>query len=62
MMLRESYALADAAEAVESAVRLVWRRGWRTDDLGSSERESAGTRAMGELVAEAVAAGPDRTE
>ena len=62
MMLRESYALADAAEAVENAVRLVWRSGWRTDDLDSPDHRSAGTRAMAELVAEAVAADPDRIE
>lgn len=61
MMLRESYALDDAAEAVENAVRLVCGQGWRTDDLGPADCKGAGTRAMGELVAEALAAGPDRT-
>ena len=55
MMLRESYALADAAEVVEDAVRRVWSHGWRTDDLASPGCRRAGTRAMGELVAEAVA-------
>jgi 3-isopropylmalate dehydrogenase len=60
MMLRESYALHDAAAAVEGAVRHVWRCGWRTDDLASPSCRTVGTRKMGELVAEAVAAGTDR--
>ncbi len=58
MMLRETYGLADAADAVETAVRSVWRQGWRTEDLGAGlpGRCVVGTREMGERVAEALAA------
>lgn len=54
MLLRESFALADAAGQIEAAVREVWRAGWRTADLAEPNARLATTRQMGELVQQAL--------
>jgi 3-isopropylmalate dehydrogenase len=54
MMLRHSYALDSEAQLIEQAVEDVFREGWRTDDLAEPECRRAGTRQIGELVAQAV--------
>lgn len=56
MLLRESFGLLDAAEVIERAVRAIWRQGWRTAELEEPGCRLAGTREMGELVADAVMA------
>ena len=56
LMLRESFGLIDAAEAIHAAVRAVWRAGWRTADLPEGNHPIVGTRQLGQLVAEAVRA------
>ncbi|MFO1429196.1 MAG: isocitrate/isopropylmalate family dehydrogenase [Candidatus Competibacteraceae bacterium] len=54
MLLRESFGLSDAADAIERAVHQVWRQGWRTADLMELGGRLVGTREMGELVADIV--------
>jgi 3-isopropylmalate dehydrogenase len=57
MMLRYSLDLADAADRIESAVRAVLARGWRTADIASPGTQQVGTRAMGDAVVAALASG-----
>jgi 3-isopropylmalate dehydrogenase len=54
MLLRESFGLAAEAELVERAAVRVWQQGWRTSDLTNNGYRVAGTKEMGELVAEAL--------
>jgi 3-isopropylmalate dehydrogenase len=54
MLLRESMGLCREALLVESALRAVWREGWRTPDLQQEGCKSAGTREFGDLVIEAI--------
>jgi 3-isopropylmalate dehydrogenase len=54
MLLRESMGLAREALLVESALRAVWREGWRTPDLRQEGCKSAGTREFGDRVIEAI--------
>jgi 3-isopropylmalate dehydrogenase len=54
MMLRESYGLAEGALLVEQAVNKVLQAGWRTDDLAETGCRAAGTRQMGDLIAQAI--------
>ena len=57
MLLRYSLARADLAEQIERAVAAVLDRGLRTADIAGSGHEVVGTRAMGEAVVAALAAG-----
>ena len=52
MMLRLTFAMNDAADAVEAAVRDVLKEGWRTGDIAGAgmEGEVIGCRKMGDLV------------
>lgn len=52
MMLRLSFGMQDAADAVENAVREVLREGWRTGDIAGAGRKGdvIGCAKMGELV------------
>jgi 3-isopropylmalate dehydrogenase len=52
MMLRESFALFDEAQAVEDAVRQVWREGWRTADVITPGCRVVGTREFADRVAQ----------
>jgi 3-isopropylmalate dehydrogenase len=54
MLLRESLGAAEEAALVESALRHVWQRGWRTFDLAERGAPALGTAEFGELVAETV--------
>ncbi|HET6465607.1 MAG TPA: isocitrate/isopropylmalate family dehydrogenase [Nitrospiria bacterium] len=56
MLLRESFGLAQEARVIEDAVSAVWREGWRTADLTESGCRVAGTREIGERIAEKVTA------
>ena len=51
MMLRESFGMRDEADAMEEAVRSVWREGWRTEDVSIPGSRLIGTREMGHRVA-----------
>jgi 3-isopropylmalate dehydrogenase len=61
MMLRESFALVEQADAIEQAVAATWREGWRTEDVAGPDSRVIGTAEMGERIAarvtEAAAAG-----
>lgn len=50
MLLRYSLGQAEAADAVEAAVRRVLERGYRTADIWSEGCERVGCAGMGELV------------
>ena len=54
MLLRESLRLDVEARLIEEAVVRVWSAGWRTADLMEPGCRLAGTRQMGEMIAEAV--------
>jgi 3-isopropylmalate dehydrogenase len=54
MLLRESYSLAEAADAIVKAVRSVWAQGWRTSDLVETGSRLVGTEEMGRRIAEAI--------
>jgi len=55
MMLRYSFGLAEAAQAVESAVDQVLNQGYRTYDIMDEGKTKVGTRQMGDLITEKVA-------
>lgn len=53
MMLRYSFDMQDAADAVASAVEAVLDEGWRTGDIANSmtpKDRIVGTAVMGDLV------------
>jgi 3-isopropylmalate dehydrogenase len=55
MLLRQSFGLAEAAAAVEAAIRAVWREGWRTADLPETGCRVIGTREMACRIADVTA-------
>jgi len=55
MMLRESFGLELESNAIEQAVRSVWRDGWRTEDVAGQRSRVVGTREMSSRVAERAA-------
>ena len=55
MMLRYSLDLDKEADAVETAVQKVLTEGYRTGDIMSDGCKLVGTRAMGDLIADAIA-------
>jgi 3-isopropylmalate dehydrogenase len=57
MMLKYTLDQADAADRIESAVRLVLAAGLRTADIWSSGTRKVSTREMGDAVADAVSRG-----
>lgn len=57
MMLRYSLSQAAAADLVEGAVKRVLEKGYRTGDIASLGGQLVGTREMGRLIVEEVAAG-----
>jgi 3-isopropylmalate dehydrogenase len=54
MMLRYSFGLAEAAQAIESAVDQVLDQGYRTYDIMDEGKTKVGTRQMGDLIVEKV--------
>lgn len=54
MMLRYSFGLEEAAEAIEKAVTTVLDRGYRTADIMEPGRQQVTTAEMGRLIAELV--------
>ena len=54
MMLRYSFDLDDAADAIEGAVEKVLKEGYRTTDIMSEGMKLVGTREMGDLIAERI--------
>jgi 3-isopropylmalate dehydrogenase len=57
MMLRYTFARADAADRIEDAVRAVLGKGLRTADIAGRGVAPVGTRAMGDAVVAALHAG-----
>ena len=58
MMLRYSFAMDVAADALSSAIEGVLAEGWRTGDIADATtlpQRTVGTSAMGDLVAKALA-------
>ncbi len=55
MMLRYSFGLVEAAQAVERAVEEVLNQGYRTYDIMSQGKTKVGTRQMGDLITGKVA-------
>lgn len=54
MMLRYSFDLDKEADAIEKAVNLVLKEGYRTGDIMSAGMKSVSTTQMGELIVEAI--------
>jgi 3-isopropylmalate dehydrogenase len=54
MMLRYSFNLTDAADAIEKAVSLVLDQGLRTGDIWSAGNAKVGTQEMGDAVVAAL--------
>ena len=54
MMLRYSFSLEAEAVAVETAVTRVLDAGYRTGDIMSEGMKLVGTRAMGQLIVDAL--------
>ena len=54
MMLRYTFGLLQAADAVENAVKAVLDQGYRTPDLFAGEGTLIGTAEMGRRIAEAI--------
>ena len=55
MMLRESFALDQQADAIEAAVEHTLRQGWRTRDIAGPDSTVVGTRQLGELICSRLA-------
>ena len=54
MLLRESFQLPEAADAIIHAVRSVWAQGWRTADLMERGVRLIGTEAFADKITEAL--------
>lgn len=55
MMLRYSFDMDDAADAVEKAVSDVLKEGYRTVDIMSEGKTLVGTKEMGDLIVSHIA-------
>ena len=53
-MFRYTFARADVADRIESAVRRVLQQGHRTGDIALPGEKIIGTRAMGDAVVAAL--------
>ena len=54
MMLRYSFNMDEAADAVDAAVKKVLEDGYRTVDIMSEGMKQVGTIEMGDLIAERI--------
>ena len=54
MMLRYSFDLDEAADAIEAAVKKVLEDGYRTVDIMSEGNQQVGTKQMGDLICERI--------
>ena len=54
MMLRFSFDLDEAADAIEAAVKKVLEDGYRTVDIMSEGKTKVGTKEMGDLICERI--------
>lgn len=54
MMLRLTFGMQEAADAVEGAVREALRQGARTADIAADKSKAVGCKAMGDLVASKI--------
>ena len=54
MMLRFSFDLDEAADAIEAAVKKVLEDGYRTVDIMSEGKTKVGTKQMGDLICERI--------
>lgn len=54
MMLRYSFDLDEAADAIEAAVEKVLQDGYRTVDIMSDGKTQVGTKQMGDLICERI--------
>jgi 3-isopropylmalate dehydrogenase len=57
MMLKYSFNLDDAYEAIFSATREALREGYRTGDIAAAGEQTVGTEEMGRVIAEKVKSG-----
>jgi len=55
LMLRMTFGYADAADAIEGAVKKVLDAGHRTADIATDRSKAIGTKAMGDLIVAAMA-------
>ena len=57
MMLQMAFGMAEAAQAVEKAVRQVLKEGYRTGDIAKTleQPKMVGCKEMGDLVAARIA-------
>lgn len=56
MMFRYSFQRPEEADAIELAVDAVLAEGWRTADIAKPGEKTVGTREMGRLIREKLAA------
>jgi 3-isopropylmalate dehydrogenase len=54
MMLRYSFDLSEEADKIESAVKAVLKKGYRTIDIMSEGMTLVGTKEMGDLIAQEI--------
>ncbi len=54
MMLRYTFDLDKEADAVERAVKLVLKKGYRTGDIMSEGKTQVGTKEMGDKIVEEI--------
>lgn len=54
MALEISFKLPEVAQTLRQAIHSVWRHGWRTEDLAEPDCRTVGTKAMTELIVEAI--------
>lgn len=54
MMLRFSFDNSEAAQAIENAVKIVLKEGYRTKDIYTPECKLVGTKQMGKIIRENV--------
>lgn len=54
MMLRYSFDMEDAAKAIENAVKIALKEGYRTKDIYTENCKLVGTKQMGKIICENI--------